>query len=382
MATPNQLTDEEALKLLRGGSAGIKEWNRRRKALEEIPTLSEADLSRADLYEARLVGADRRRANLSGADLRGADLSNADLSSATLYRAHLSGANLSEARLNYAALYGADLSGANLLEARLHHADLMGAVLSEADLSEADLTWARFWHAKLSGAKFEEATCLATHFHGVDLSEARGLESIIHDGPSSVDTSTLYKSKGRIPRQFLEGCGVPDGLIEHLPALIGAQKPIQFYSCFISHSSKDAEFCHRLFSRMRDEQLRVWYAPEHMKGGRKTYEQLQEAIRVYDKLLLVLSPESMASEWVASEIRWARKREVEEKRRLLFPIGLVDFETIRKWTCFDADTGKDLAVEVREYHIPDFSNWKNHDDFEKAFGRLLEDLKAEAGAKP
>jgi len=40
---------------------------------------------------------------------------------------------------------------------------------------------------------------------------------------------------------------------------------------------------------------------------------------------------------------------------------MTDFETLRDWTCFDADTGKDLAVEVREYFIPDFSNWKNHD---------------------
>ena len=55
----------------------------------------------------------------------------------------------------------------------------------------------------------------------------------------------------------------------------------------------------------------------------------------------------------------------------------MDFDTLRDWTCFDADSGKDLAVEVREYFIPDFSNWKDHDAFEKAFGRLQQDLKAE-----
>ena len=43
----------------------------------------------------------------------------------------------------------------------------------------------------------------------------------------------------------------------------------------------------------------------------------------------------------------------------------------------DADTGQDLAKEVREYFIPDFSNWKDHDAFEKAFERLLHDLRAE-----
>jgi hypothetical protein len=45
--------------------------------------------------------------------------------------------------------------------------------------------------------------------------------------------------------------------------------------------------------------------------------------------------------------------------------------------CFDADTGKDSAREIREYFIPDFSNWKDHASFEAAFDRLQRDLKAE-----
>jgi hypothetical protein len=65
-----------------------------------------------------------------------------------------------------------------------------------------------------------------------------------------------------------------------------------------------------------------------------------------------------------------------EKRRILFPVRLVDFETLRDWECFDADTGKDSAREIREYFIPDFSNWKDLDSYQKAFRRLLSDLKA------
>ena len=128
---------------------------------------------------------------------------------------------------------------------------------------------------------------------------------------------------------------------------------------------------------------RVWFAPEDVQGGKKLHEQIDEAIRLYDKLLLVLSPESMNSEWVKTEIRKARKAEIKEKRRKLFPIRLVDFDTIRDWECFDADSGKDLGVEIREYFIPDFSNWKDHDAFESSFARLLKDLKAveSTGAK-
>jgi len=52
---------------IKGGEEGVKEWNRRREAGEEIPDLSGADLSEAHLFRANLSGA-----NLSDADLRGA----------------------------------------------------------------------------------------------------------------------------------------------------------------------------------------------------------------------------------------------------------------------------------------------------------------------
>jgi len=82
-----------------------------------------------------------------------------------------------------------------------------------------------------------------------------------------------------------------------------------------------------------------------------------------------------------TEIRKAREVEKKEKRRKLFPIRLTNFETLRNWTCFDADTGKDLAVEVRQYFALDFSNWKNHDAFESAFARLKKDLEDENSKK-
>ena len=104
-------------------------------------------------------------------------------------------------------------------------------------------------------------------------------------------------------------------------------------------------------------------------------------IQIHDRLLIVLSEHSIQSEWVMTEIRKARETEKNEKRRKLFPIRLCDMATLQAWICFDADTGKDLAVEVREYFIPDFSNWKDHDAFESAFARLKKDLEAENSKK-
>ena len=163
---------------------------------------------------------------------------------------------------------------------------------------------------------------------------------------------------------------------------------------------------------MRGEKLRVWFAPEDMQGGQKLIEQIDRAIQVNDRLLLVLSEHSMSSDWVRREIKRVRATERDfalgaglltpplgataglpelletcghrsagsgdprTARRKLFPIRLVTIDRIRDWRCDDADTGEDLAEKIREYHIPDFSNWKDHDAFESAFADLLRDLRA------
>ena len=113
-----------------------------------------------------------------------------------------------------------------------------------------------------------------------------------------------------------------------------------------------------------------------MKAGRKLHEQIDEAIRLHDKLLLILSEHSMSSPWVKTEIANAREREKREGKQLLFPITLVPFEAIKQWKLFDADIGMDSAREIREYFIPDFSNWKDHDSYQTAFQRLVKDLKS------
>ena len=102
-----------------------------------------------------------------------------------------------------------------------------------------------------------------------------------------------------------------------------------------------------------------------------------EWIGSFVKFPVVLSEASLQSEWVMTELRKARKAERQTGKRKLFPVRLTDFATLRDWECFDADSGKDLAVELREYFIPDFSHWKEHDPFEAAFARLLKDLRAE-----
>jgi hypothetical protein len=254
--------------------------------------------------------------------------------------------------------------------------DFSGATLRWADLSRGDFRYTDFSGAVLREADLTRARLGYTTFANVDLSEVKGLETVRHSGPSTIGIDTIYRSQGKIPEAFLRGAGVPDSFITYMHSLTG--EAIQYYTCFISYSTKDQDFATRLHADLQAKGVRCWFALEDIAGGKKLHEQIDQAIRLYDKLLVVLSEHSMASEWVKTEIYHARQQEVDEKRRKLFPISLVDFDAIRQWRAFDVDIGKDMAREVREYFIPDFSQWKEHDAYQKAFDRLLKDLRAEA----
>lgn len=318
------------------------------------------------------------RLTLAGVDLRGADLTRVDLSCVDLRKASLIGADLRRAFGSFTDLREADLTGANLARVHLRFAnlcrvDLQGADLQEANLYGVDLQLANLSGAKLTGAKFIGPKMGGTILGNVDLSTVHALETVEHQGPSTISTDTLYRSRGQIPEVFLRGAGVPEDIITHVRILVG--RPFEFYSCFISYSSKDEEFAKRLYADLNKRGVSCWFAPEDIHGGRKLEEQIDQAIRFYERLLLILSSYSMNSEWVKTEIAKARNRELQEKRQVLFPVRLVSYEAIRGWECFDADTGKDSAREIREYFIPDFSNWKKHEAYQVAFHQLLRGLK-------
>ena len=149
-------------------------------------------------------------------------------------------------------------------------------------------------------------------------------------------------------------------------SLVG--KPIDYYSCFISYSSKDEDFAKRLYADLQSHNVRCWFAPEDLKIGDKIRTGIDEAIRLHDKLLLVLSKSSVASGWVEREMKTALAKERKEKRTVLFPVRVdkAVFESPFDW-----------ATEIRhERNIGDFTHWKDHDAYQKAFQRLLKDLKS------
>jgi hypothetical protein len=278
---------------------------------------------------------------LIDADLRNADLRNASLINAYMQKANLSGANLSGARLHGASLHGANLS----------NAELTGASLLDVYLVEANL----------KGANLSSALLMNSVFADVDLTGAVGLETCLHIGPSIVDHRTLQRS-GPLPLSFLRGVGLPDELIKLF------NQTIQYFSCFISYSAKDQDddFAKRIHADLQNNGVRCWFAPHDLPIGGKIRDAIDKEIKLRDKLLLILSKNSIESKWVADEVDEAFEEEQRRDQVVLFPVRLDD-EVLT--------TDKAWASKLRRaWNIGDFRNWKDHDAYQESLARVLRDL--------
>jgi hypothetical protein len=197
-----------------------------------------------------------------------------------------------------------------------------------------------------------------------DLSEVTGLETVLHLGPSTIGIDTIYKSKGNIPEVFLRGAGVPEEFIVYMRSLAG--KPIDSYSCFISHSSEDDDFAQRLYADLRAKNVRSWKFDENAKWGEPVWGEIDTAIRHYDKLVVICSEHSLQSPPVIREIERASQKEDREHKNVLFPIRIDDY-LFDEW---DHPRKADVVGKV----IGDFRDSENLEAYTKAFPRFLDAL--------
>lgn len=345
---------------------GVQLWNNwRAKSASVTPDLSEAELRAENLSEVNLAGV-----NLSASNLRGVDLSKADLTGADLSHAELSKANLTDANLSWTNLHLANLRMANFSRALLYHTNLREANLRHSNFNDSILIAVLFADTNLAGADFKNCSLGWSTFANIDLREVKHLQTVNHGGPLSIGIDTIYLSHGRIREVFLRGAGVPERFIDLTREITG--EAYDFYSCFISYSSEDDDFVEKLYSDLRNKGVRCWFAPEDMKIGDRIRHAIDKSIRIHDKLLLILSKNSISSFWVEKEVETAFEEERERKKTILFPIRLDS-------AVMDSDTA--WAADIRRTrHIGDFTKWKEKDAYHKAFGRLLRDLKEESNS--
>lgn len=237
-------------------------------------------------------------------------------------------------------------------------------------------------------------------FADCDLSQCLGLETIKHPHDSStIGTDTLVRTlRGAggtftdAQLVFFENAGVPGILLEHLPGLLQTE-PLQFYSCFISYGTGDEAFATALDSALRDNGIRCYKWNVDTPPGRELRQVIDQAIRTYEKLILVCSEHSLDRAAVHDEIERALRKEgrlkeakAEAERRarerhepaphtdvdVLVPV-MLDSYVLNSW-------GHHYQPDVTKKFIPDFSGWETDEaKFQQRLDELIAALDPRSG---
>lgn len=298
----------------------------------------------------------------------GCDLSGAYLEGAKFREVNLENANLSHTRLIGTTFKDVNLKNANLSETYLADTIIEYTNFSGADFTKADIDHVTFTDAtQFDGTDFSNAKMFAAGFIGIDLGKAKGLGTVEHRGPSTIDFDTIRRSEGVIPEHFLQGTGAPNPLIKAILSLQPHEYDEEYYSCFLSYSSTDELIVKRLHAELQAKGVQCWFAPHDLKPGDYVRKEIDQAIDMQDKVLLILSESAVNSGWVSHEVELALAREIRLQRKILYPIRLdnVVLQSTSHWA--------NTLLTTR--HIGDFTNWTDPQAYHQTFDRLLQDLK-------
>src|SRR5690349_20860639 len=101
---------------------------------------------------------------------------------------------------------------------------------------------------------------------------------------------------------------------------------------FISYSRKDLSFIETLVADLKNAGLDVWYDVSHIAGGARWRSEIENALRNSQYVIVVLSPDSIASEWVEREFLFSsnlRRKIIPVMYRLCeIPLNYVDLNYI------------------------------------------------------
>src|ERR1019366_4346572 len=135
------------------------------------------------------------------------------------------------------------------------------------------------------------------------------------------------------------------------------------FDVFLSHNAKDKPRVRRLAERLKSAGLRVWFDEWNVRSGDIIALKVDEGLEQSRVLLLCISPNALASGWVALERSTAVHRDPSNDDRRFIPLLLADCE---------------LPDTLRRYKYVDFRG-----EAEAAFAELLEACRPEtAEASP
>jgi uncharacterized protein YjbI with pentapeptide repeats len=327
---------------------GANAWNTwRKRHPKRVPDLSGIRISySSEVYKTfdgfNLADAYMTGAYFDGTDFKGADLCRVDAKGTEFRNSDFTGANIQNVPFNDCAFFfckfnNADLRGTSFDRALLRHTELIGADLTEVGFGETELINSK-------------------------LTKVKGLASIDHRAPSWLDLATLSQ---RLPLAFLRGIGLSDGAIDARTSLGSFSDAIP--SCFISYSALDRPVAEKIYEDLQEIGVRCWFAPHDLPIGAKTLQNIDHQIAHLDKLLLILSANSLRSDWVEDEVSKAFAEERRRQSLVLMPIRIDDevMTTKEAW-----------ALKLRDQrNIGDFRSWRKGSNYERLLNRLVRDLR-------
>ncbi len=137
-------------------------------------------------------------------------------------------------------------------------------------------------------------------------------------------------------------------------------------SVTISYSHKDSAFVDKIEKRLDESGIDTWRDIRDATAGRLE-KVVDRAMRENPLVLLILSKNSVESDWVEHEAQAARKLEKELKQDVLCPIALDNAWKKSSWPAI-------LREQIVKYNILDFSKWRDESTFEIMFNKLSEGI--------
>lgn len=120
------------------------------------------------------------------------------------------------------------------------------------------------------------------------------------------------------------------------------------YDVFLSHNAQDKPRVRRLAERLKQAGLRVWFDEWNIRSGDIIALKVDEGLEQSRVLLLCISPNALASGWVALERSTAIHRDPANEGRRFIPLLLADCDlpdTLRRYKYVDWRKQTDAGIE-------------------------------------
>lgn len=133
---------------------------------------------------------------------------------------------------------------------------------------------------------------------------------------------------------------------------------------FLSHSHSDKIFVEKLKKDLEDNNITTWYDNKDLDIGEIVSEAISQGIEQSWFFLIVVSPDSVSSNWVKYELNEAYDGHISDGKKIL-PVVIGDIED------------KDIPKRLKKHLYADF---RSEEGYEDSFERLLRAIVRE-GAK-